>query len=71
LLGDFLNQIELAHRWRISARTLERWRWQAQGPAFLKIGGRVVYRLADIAAYEAAQLREPSRASNPLFRKVR
>ena len=40
-----LNQTELAARWSISARTLERWRWTGEGPAFLKIGGRVVYRL--------------------------
>ena len=53
-----LNQLELAGRWRISARTLERWRWRKQGPAYLKIGGRVVYRLADVLAYEAAQRRE-------------
>jgi hypothetical protein len=52
-----LNQIELARRWRISPRTLERWRWLNQGCAYLKIGGRVVYRLEDIEAYEAAQRR--------------
>jgi hypothetical protein len=52
-----LNQIELSRRWSISPRTLERWRWIGQGPQFLKIGGRVIYRLADIEAYEAEQLR--------------
>lgn len=52
-----LNQHDLADRWRISERTLERWRWLKQGPAFLRIGGRVVYRLEDIKAYELAQLR--------------
>ena len=52
-----LNQIELAARWNISPRTLERWRWTGEGPAFIKIGGRVVYRVEDIEAYEAAQLR--------------
>ena len=52
-----LNQRDLADRWRISARTLERWRWLKQGPAFLRIGGRVCYRLQDIVAYEEAQLR--------------
>jgi Helix-turn-helix domain len=50
-----LNQIELARRWRVSPRTLERWRWLNQGPPYLKLGGRVVYRLADIEAFEAAQ----------------
>ena len=47
-----LNQIDLAARWKISPRTLERWRWKGDGPAFMKIGGRVVYRIADIEAYE-------------------
>lgn len=47
-----LNQVELAARLKISPRTLERWRWAGEGPAFLKIGGRVVYRLEDIEAYE-------------------
>lgn len=52
-----LNQTELAARWSISARTLERWRWTGEGPAFLKIGGRVVYRLEDVLAYEQARKR--------------
>ncbi len=52
-----LNQIELSRRWTISPRTLERWRWLNEGPAYLKIGGRVAYRLEDVEAYEAAQMR--------------
>lgn len=47
-----LNQRDLAERWTISARTLERWRWKGGGPAYLKIGGRVVYRIEDVLAYE-------------------
>jgi hypothetical protein len=50
-----LNQIDLSRRWSISPRTLERWRWLHQGPQYLKIGGRVVYRLEDVEAFEAAQ----------------
>jgi hypothetical protein len=53
-----LNQIELSRRWSISPRTLERWRWLGQPPRFLKIGGRVVYRIEDIEAFEAKQLRQ-------------
>jgi len=52
-----LHQAELARRWRISPRTLERWRWTGQGPAYLKLGGSVAYRMEDVLAYEAAQLR--------------
>ena len=50
-----LNQRELAQRWGISPRTLERWRSIGFGPAFLKLGGRVAYRLVDVEAFEAAQ----------------
>ncbi|MFH5927379.1 helix-turn-helix transcriptional regulator [Roseomonas xinghualingensis] len=52
-----LHQNEVAHRWGISPRTLERWRWLGQGPVYLKLGGTVVYRLEDIEAFEAQQLR--------------
>ena len=54
-----LNQVDLARRWNLSPRTLERWRWLRQGPRYLKIGGRIVYRLDDIEAYEAAQVHAP------------
>ena len=52
-----LKQRELADRWNMSPRTLERWRWVGEGPQFIKIGGRVVYRLEDVEAYERNQLR--------------
>lgn len=52
-----LTQKELARRWAISHRTLERWRWTGEGPDYLKLGGRVIYRLEDIMTFEAAALR--------------
>jgi hypothetical protein len=55
-----INQVQLARRWSLSPRTLERWRWLNQGPGYLKIGGRVVYRLEDIEMFEAAQSRDPT-----------
>ena len=51
-----IDQKELARRWLISPRTLEQWRWQGRGPRFLKLGGRVLYRLADVEAYETDNL---------------
>lgn len=57
--GDLrhLNQVQLSRRWSISPRTLERWRWLREGPQYLKIGGRVVYRLDDVEAYETVRSR--------------
>lgn len=54
-----LNQVQLARRWSLSPRTLERWRWREQGPAYLKVGGRVVYRLEDVEAFERVSVRQP------------
>jgi hypothetical protein len=51
-----LDQNGLAERWLISPRTLEQWRWEGRGPRFLKIGGRVIYPLSEVEAYEAARI---------------
>lgn len=48
----FINQKELSERWKISPRTLERWRWLGTGPDYHKISGRVIYRLDGIEAWE-------------------
>ena len=47
-----LNQKKLAQRWQVSEATLERWRSARMGPDYLKLSGRVCYRLADVEAYE-------------------
>ncbi len=57
MITKHLHQVHLAERWNLSPRTLERWRWEKIGPRYLKLGGRVVYRLEDIEAYEAQQVR--------------
>ena len=62
-----LNQKELAERWTISHRTLERWRWAGEGPAYMKIGGRVVYRIADIEAFERDVINATSDQSVPAY----
>ena len=55
---NHLNQLSLSRRWSISPRTLERWRWQGFGPDFVKIGGRVLYRLSDVERYETENLHQ-------------
>ena len=64
-----LNQIDLADRWNISHRTLERWRWTGEGPCFVKLGGRVVYRLEDIEAFECEQVRS-STSKKPVLKST-
>jgi hypothetical protein len=58
---NHFSQLDLARRWAISPRTLERWRWTGEGPRYIKLLGRVVYRLADIEAFENARLHESTK----------
>lgn len=56
-LRQHLAQVDLAERWKVSGRTLEKWRQKRRGPPYLLIGGAVRYRLEDVIAFETANLR--------------
>jgi len=51
-----LTPRELAERWRVSVRTLDRWRAGSYGPPWITIGGSIRYRMTDAQAWEAAHL---------------
>lgn len=51
-----LNAQQLSERWQMSPDTIDRWRQRGRGPLFLKIGGKVLYRLSDVEAFEAANV---------------
>lgn len=58
MTGDtFLTTAELSERYggKIAVRTFNNWRVGGGGPPFLKIGGRVLYRLSDVIAWEDAR----------------
>ena len=46
---------DLATHWKKSIRTLQRWRSEEYGPAFIRIGGSVRYRVEDVLAFEERQ----------------
>ena len=50
-----LTETELATRWTISRRTLQRWRRLGVGLDFIRLRRRIVYSIDDIAAFEAAK----------------
>ena len=52
----YLNQKQLARRWNVSHRTIERWRAEGRGPAWVKFGGRILYRIDDVVRYEQEKL---------------
>lgn len=47
----YVDTREAAHLIGLSPRTLEKYRTFGAGPAYRKIGGRVVYRQADLEAW--------------------
>ncbi|MFZ2392879.1 helix-turn-helix transcriptional regulator [Rhodoferax sp.] len=46
------DQLQLAERWGLSTAPLERWRTNGIGPKFIRLPGKLIYRLCDIDAYE-------------------
>ena len=53
---ELLTEKMLVDRWVCSVARLQRWRTVGEGPQYLKIVGKVLYRLKDIEAYEEAYL---------------
>lgn len=48
------DTIEAAKRLGLSPKTLENWRCLGKGPAFLKVGAKILYDDADLDAFEAS-----------------
>ena len=53
-MGNYLTPKELVDRYRgtITIRTLANWRSSGEGPAYTKIGGRVLYAVVGVTAWE-------------------
>lgn len=64
-MDQLITAAELARRWAMNPRTLTNWRTQGRGPAYIKLGvggsTRVLYRVADVLAWEANRMRQPGR----------
>lgn len=56
---------EAADRLGIERSTLANWRWNGKGPPYLKIGGRVRYRLSDLATYLDGRIRKSTSDRGP------
>jgi len=58
LPSPFITPDELSARWKgaICTRTLANWRWKGTGPNFIKPGGKVLYRIDHVEAWEAQNM---------------
>jgi hypothetical protein len=53
-LPRLIDETEAANILGLSVKTLRRWRWGRNGPAFCKLGAAVRYNPADLDAFIAA-----------------
>ena len=53
----FLTPKELCERWcgSVSVRTLANWRSMGNGPRYVKVGGRVTYKIAEVEEWERSR----------------
>ena len=53
-----LNENEVANRWGVSPKTLQRWRSEGRGPKYLKLSKRVSYPLDAVIDFETNALHD-------------
>jgi hypothetical protein len=53
-----LSERELARRWGVSTKTLQRWRTEGRGPRYLKLSKRVSYPLEFVISFERSVVHE-------------
>ena len=57
--SDFLTPSQLLDRWKgqVSAATIATWRSRGNGPPYVKVGGKVLYRVSDVEGWETKNTR--------------
>lgn len=65
LRSPFLNTREAARYLRLQPSTLERWRSVGGGPAYSKLGGRVVYAQGELDAFAEAGRKQSTSDPGP------
>jgi hypothetical protein len=53
-----LDQADLGSLLGVDVRTLSTWRTRGEGPAFVKVGNRVLYREEDVTRWLAGRVEE-------------
>lgn len=56
-MSQLLNPSNTAQMLCISELTLRKWRWEGNGPSFIKVGRKVAYRLEDIQEWVEKRVR--------------
>jgi predicted DNA-binding transcriptional regulator AlpA len=59
--SQLLTTAEAGAYLRMAAHTLTRWRSQGKGPSFVRVGGSVFYRVAELDAYIESSVTAPEK----------
>ncbi len=51
-MNALLTPVALAKRWNLKIGTLVNWRAHKMGPAYVKLGRRIMYQESDVLEYE-------------------
>lgn len=62
-MEKFLTRPEAADVLAVPARTLAAWAYTGKGPAYVRVGKHVRYRLSDLEAWTQRQRRDPEKAT--------
>jgi predicted DNA-binding transcriptional regulator AlpA len=62
-MPEYLDTPALAARTHISESSLEKMRWRGNGPPFLKLGRKVLYRVSDVDTWLAKHVRTNTSAA--------
>ena len=57
--SNYLTPTELVERWRgvVTLSTLDNWRSLGRGPRYFRAGGRVLYPVQEVEAFEQRNMR--------------
>ena len=58
---EWLRATDLKAEYGIPERTWSQWRYLGKGPRFYRLGGHVLYRRSDVAAWAEGQAVETTR----------
>lgn len=64
--ADYLTPTETAQKLRIAEKTLERWRSEKRGPAWLKVGRRILYPRTVVESWLAREASGPAKAAGQM-----
>jgi predicted DNA-binding transcriptional regulator AlpA len=59
--SELLTTVDLAHRWHTTEQAIYAARYRGECPRAVRVGRRLLFRLADVISWEEHRVEEPRR----------